>query len=57
MEDFLSARGMRKLNSHNYGYWQTYIESYLMGQDLWEVVAGIEKTPALKENAEALWKW
>ncbi|XP_072146632.1 uncharacterized protein [Setaria viridis] len=48
---------MRRLNSHNYGYWQTYIKSYLMGQDLWEVVAGTEKTPPPKENAEALRKW
>nr|TKV98485.1 hypothetical protein SEVIR_9G562800v2 [Setaria viridis] len=28
-----------------------------MGQNLWEVVAGTEKTPPPKENAEALWKW
>ena len=48
---------MKRLNSHNYGYWQTCIESYLMGQDLWEVVAGTETTPPPKENAEALRKW
>jgi hypothetical protein len=49
----LSAGGMRSLNSHNYGYWQSCIESYLMGQDLWEVVVGTEKTPPLNENTEA----
>ena len=57
MVDLLSAGGMRRLNSHNYGYWQTCIKSYLMGQDLWEVVTGTEKTPPPKENTEALWKW
>nr|TKW31730.1 hypothetical protein SEVIR_2G124700v2 [Setaria viridis] len=36
MADLLSTGDMRRLNSHNYGYWHTYIESYLMGQELWE---------------------
>ena len=31
------------------------MESYLQGQDLWEIVAGGETTPP--ENAEALRKW
>ena len=34
--------------------WSTCIESYLQGQDLWEIVVGGETTPF--ENAEALWK-
>lgn len=50
-----SSSGIRKLNSHNYGYWQTCMESYLQGQDLWEVVAGTEAFPP--ENADALRKW
>nr|TKW02684.1 hypothetical protein SEVIR_8G256500v2 [Setaria viridis] len=57
MSDLLSAGGMRRSNSHNYGDWQTCIKSYLMGQDLWEVVASTEKTPPPKENTEALRKW
>ena len=31
------------------------MESYLQGQDLWEVVAGTETTPP--DNADALRKW
>ncbi|RLM64684.1 uncharacterized protein C2845_PM16G13990 [Panicum miliaceum] len=57
MADLLNAGGMRRLNSHNYGYWKTRMESYLMDQDLWEIVAGTETTPPSKENAEALRKW
>nr|TKW14134.1 LOW QUALITY PROTEIN: hypothetical protein SEVIR_5G147400v2 [Setaria viridis] len=52
MADLLSVGGMRKLNSHNY----TNLHRVL-GQYLWEVVAGIEKTPSPKENAEALRTW
>ncbi|GMI80094.1 hypothetical protein HRI_001678700 [Hibiscus trionum] len=58
MVDFGStSNGIRKLNNHNYGYWETCIESYLQGQDLWEIVAGTDTTPPPKENAEALRKW
>ena len=31
------------------------MESYLQGQDLWEIVAGNETTPP--QNAKALRKW
>ncbi|PNT74084.1 hypothetical protein BRADI_1g07562v3 [Brachypodium distachyon] len=56
MADLMTAgNGMWRLNSHNYGYWQTCMESYLQGHDLWEVIAGTETTPP--ENAEALRKW
>ena len=60
------SKGIKKLNSHNYGYWKTCMESYLQGQDLWEVVAGTETVPPPKESgdssgkkdgAEALRKW
>ena len=61
-----ASSGIKKLNSHNYGYWKTCMESYLQGQDLWEVVAGTETVPPPKESgdssrkkdgAEALRKW
>ena len=40
-----------KLNYHNYTYWSTCIESYLQGQDLWEVVGGSKTAPPkAKEN-------
>ena len=37
--------GLKKLNNSNYIYWKACIESYLQGQDLWEVVGGSETTP------------
>ncbi|KAL4283428.1 hypothetical protein GQ457_16G027420 [Hibiscus cannabinus] len=58
MADFAStSNGIRKLNNHNYGYWETCIESYLQGQDLWEIVVGTDTIPPPAENAEALRKW
>ena len=45
----------RRLNNQNYNTWSTYMDSYLQGQDLWEIVASGETTPP--ENAEALRKW
>jgi hypothetical protein len=59
MADLGTSSGIKKLNSHNYGYWKTCIESYLQGQDLWEVVAGSEVVPPAKETdqGEPLRKW
>ena len=37
--------GLEKLNYNNYTYWSTCIESYLQGQDLWEVVSGCNTIP------------
>ncbi|GJN37969.1 hypothetical protein PR202_gb26973 [Eleusine coracana subsp. coracana] len=47
---------MKRLNSHNYGYWRTCIESYLQGQDLWEVVAGTMIDPPMKESSLRKWR-
>nr|CAD1844160.1 unnamed protein product [Ananas comosus var. bracteatus] len=52
-----TTSGIKKLNNHNYGYWQTCIESYLQGQDLWEAIGGAETTPPPKENGEVFRKW
>ncbi|GJM93483.1 hypothetical protein PR202_ga10043 [Eleusine coracana subsp. coracana] len=57
MVDFLSAgSGMKRLNSHNYGYWRTCIESYLQGHDLWEVVAGTMTYHPMKESSLRKWQ-
>lgn len=54
MADLASAcGGIKKLYNHNYGYWKTYMESYLQGQDLWEVVAGAETVPPPKESGDS----
>nr|TKV91318.1 hypothetical protein SEVIR_9G088100v2 [Setaria viridis] len=55
MADLASAcGGIKKLYNHNYGYWKTYMKSYLQGQDLWEVVAGAETVPPPKETNKAM---
>ncbi|GJN30988.1 hypothetical protein PR202_gb19339 [Eleusine coracana subsp. coracana] len=38
------------------GYWRTCIESYLQGQDLWEVVAGTMTDPPMKESSLRKWR-
>ena len=42
MGDLQVIGGMKKLNSQNYNTWSTCMESYLQGQDLWEIVGGDE---------------
>jgi len=38
MGDLQVVGGIKKLNNKNYNTWETCMESYLQGQDLWEVV-------------------
>ncbi|GJN16795.1 hypothetical protein PR202_gb03816 [Eleusine coracana subsp. coracana] len=47
---------MKELNSHNYDYWRTCIESYLQEQDLWETVAGTMTDPPMKESSLRKWR-
>ncbi|GKV48208.1 hypothetical protein SLEP1_g55034 [Rubroshorea leprosula] len=51
--------GMELLNQSNYNVWKTCMESYLIGEDLWDVVDGNDITaPANnEENAEAFKQW
>ena len=55
MADLQAVGSIRRLNNQNYNTWLTCMESYLQGQDLWEIVAGGETIPP--ENAETLRKW
>ena len=55
MVDLQAVSSIRRLNNQNYNTRSTCMESYLQGQDLWEIVAGGETTPT--ENAKALRKW
>ena len=36
---------IKKLNNQNYNMWTLHMESYLHGQDLWEIVGGNEVKP------------
>ena len=51
--------GVEKLVGTNYKYWRMCIEAYLQGQDLWDLIAGIDaEIPAdTPENAEPRRKW
>ncbi|KAB2632885.1 protein SPA1-RELATED 2 [Pyrus ussuriensis x Pyrus communis] len=58
MGDLQVVGGIKKLNNQNYNTWVTCIESYLQGQDLWEVVGGSEVTqPAAEDANGVLRKW
>ncbi|GKV52289.1 hypothetical protein SLEP1_g58877 [Rubroshorea leprosula] len=51
--------GMELLNQSNYNVWKTCMESYLVGEDLWDVVGGNDITAPEnnEENAEAFKQW
>ncbi|KAE8667231.1 tir-nbs resistance protein [Hibiscus syriacus] len=56
--DLQVVGGIKKLNNKNYNTWATCMESYLQGQDLWEVVCGGEVTQPATEDANGiLRKW
>ncbi|KAE8722922.1 putative LRR receptor-like serine/threonine-protein kinase [Hibiscus syriacus] len=58
MGDLQVVGGIKKLNNKNYNTWATYMESYLQGQDLWEVVGGGEVIQPATEDANGiLQKW
>ncbi|KAI4297897.1 hypothetical protein L6164_034511 [Bauhinia variegata] len=47
---------MELLNQSNYKVWKTYMESYLIREDRWEVV-GRDDTIASENNVEAFKQW
>ena len=51
--------GVEKLVGTNYKYWKMCMESYLQGQDLWEMIEGADTVtpPDTPENAELRKKW
>ncbi|XP_019261927.1 PREDICTED: uncharacterized protein LOC109239789 [Nicotiana attenuata] len=51
--------GMELLNQSNYKVWKTCMESYLVGEDLWEVVNGSNTSPPADapKNSNAHKKW
>ncbi|KAE8734204.1 PLAC8 family protein [Hibiscus syriacus] len=58
MGDLQVVGGIKKLNNKNYNTWATCMESYLQGQDFWEVVSGGEVTQPATEDANGiLRKW
>ena len=56
MDDLHVVRGVKKLKN-NYNMLGTCMNSYLQGQDLWEVVSGSEIKPPEEDVNGALRKW
>ncbi|XP_060190456.1 uncharacterized protein LOC132619627 [Lycium barbarum] len=50
---------MELLNQSNYNVWKTCMDSYLVGEDLWDVVNGSYTSPPIdgSENSSAYKKW
>ncbi|XP_050111787.1 uncharacterized protein LOC126590352 [Malus sylvestris] len=57
MEDLQVVGGIKKLNNKNYNTWATCMESYLQGQDLWDVIGGNEVTQPEEDTSDILRKW
>ena len=51
--------GVELLNHSNYKIWRLCMESYLVGEDLWEVVGGddVNRPKITLENVDNLKKW
>ena len=48
-----SGLGIEVLNQSNYKVWRTCMESYLIGEDLWDVVDGSNTTSPTDEQGNA----
>ncbi|KAM1301664.1 hypothetical protein ACFX2H_012670 [Malus domestica] len=57
MGDLQVVGGIKKLNNKNYNTWATCMESYLQGQDLWDVVGGNEVAQPEEDTSGTLRKW
>ncbi|CAN6721640.1 unnamed protein product [Malus baccata var. baccata] len=57
MGDLQVVAAIKKLNNKNYNTWATCMESYLQGQDLWDVVGGNEVTQPEEDTSGTLRKW
>ncbi|XP_077246122.1 uncharacterized protein LOC143885988 [Tasmannia lanceolata] len=59
MSGRVSGLGIELLNQSNYKIWRTCMESYLVGEDLWEVVCGnaVVAPEDAQENADVLKVW
>ncbi|KAG6478904.1 hypothetical protein ZIOFF_062351 [Zingiber officinale] len=55
----VAGLGLELLNQSNYQIWKTCMESYLVGEDLWNVVStnGVIAPANITENAKAFKKW
>ncbi|VVA29531.1 PREDICTED: Retrovirus-related Pol poly from [Prunus dulcis] len=49
--------GLMKLNNKNYNTWATCMESYLQGQDFWDIVGGNDVTQPREGKSDILRKW
>lgn len=57
MSEFQAVGGVKKLGQTNYNTWSTCMSSYLLGQDLWDVVGGANTTEPRIDTNGAVHKW
>ncbi|KAM1186193.1 hypothetical protein PS2_015087 [Malus domestica] len=57
MGDLQVVGGIKKLNNKNYNTWAMCMESYLQGQDLWDVVISNEVMQPDEDTSCTLKKW
>ena len=50
-----TLNSVEKLNVSNYGSWRTRMQYYFLGQELWDIIGGLDTTPPT--NVEAAKKW
>ncbi|KAK8926653.1 hypothetical protein KSP39_PZI018970 [Platanthera zijinensis] len=54
---FARGLGIELLTTTNFKRWKSCMESYLLGEDLWEVVCGDESQEVTAAAAEAMRVW
>jgi hypothetical protein len=55
--DTLAKRFLHVLDKHNYVDWSVRVKSYLMAQDLWEIIEATTLPPKQEDNAAAFNAW
>ena len=55
MGDLQIVGGVKKLNNQNYNMWAILMESYLQGQDLWEIIRGNNVKPPTDDATLKKW--
>ncbi|KAH0641788.1 hypothetical protein KY290_033398 [Solanum tuberosum] len=55
--DFASTlNSVKKLNANNYGSWSTRMQYYFLGQELWDIIGGLDIIPPTDAEAAKSWK-
>lgn len=55
----MNLLALRTLKGNNYDAWRSWMKSYLVSEDLWDIVDGADTIPPedTEENSNALKEW